>query len=62
MKKKGKAPNDGQKQVVNGEQKGEKKTKEQKKRNEKRKEEGTEKRKKAAQETGSNSSGAKLKK
>ncbi|XP_074467028.1 putative ATP-dependent RNA helicase DDX52 [Sebastes fasciatus] len=79
MKKKGKAPNNGQegeKQATGGEQKGEsgsqtavqqqkreKKTKGQElKRNKTRKEGGREKPKKTSQTTGSNSSGAKLKK
>ncbi|XP_050934761.1 probable ATP-dependent RNA helicase DDX52 isoform X2 [Lates calcarifer] len=65
MKKKAKAQGKkGQKQAASGEQGGEKKTKGQvlKKRNKTQKEEGTEKQKKASQKTGSNSSGAKLKK
>ena len=62
MKKKGKAQ--GQKLAAGGEQKGEKKTKGQglKKRNKTKKEEVTEKHTKASQKTGSDSSGAKLKK
>lgn len=65
MKKKPKIKGQkGQTQAASGEQQGEKKTKEQgpKKRNKTQKEEGTEKHKKASQKTGSNSSGAKLKK